>query len=170
MHPRCCWPVDWMLPHSVHRPAPSWVHYTTSCKHSLVFLRMGEIIAWNMLSWLELLMTLYCCIYLVVYIIAIFMCFSVLCLFMYPFLFALFNCTHFTLQLGLVRTNTLMSASHLFITHLCTMWKFSITGSCGCVGVTSVSDSEYLGFKSRNCRRLSWVMFLLLVFRKTNLW
>jgi len=28
----------------------SSVHYTTSCKHSLVFLRMGEIIAQNMLS------------------------------------------------------------------------------------------------------------------------
>ena len=29
--------------------APS-VHYTTSCKHSLVLLKMGEIIARNMLS------------------------------------------------------------------------------------------------------------------------
>jgi len=26
-------------------PAASSVHYTTSCKHSLVLLRMGEIIA-----------------------------------------------------------------------------------------------------------------------------
>jgi len=26
--------------------------YTTSCKHSLVLLRMGEIIARNMLRWL----------------------------------------------------------------------------------------------------------------------
>ena len=34
--------------------AASWVHYTTSCKHSLVLLRMGEIIARNMLSWLKL--------------------------------------------------------------------------------------------------------------------
>ena len=33
--------------------APS-VHYTTSCKHSLVLHRMGEIIARNMLSWLQL--------------------------------------------------------------------------------------------------------------------
>ena len=41
-HQRCC------------RPAASSVHYTTSCKHSLVLLRMGEIIARNMLSWLEL--------------------------------------------------------------------------------------------------------------------
>jgi hypothetical protein len=32
------------------------VHYTTSCKHSLVLLRMGEIIARNMLSllWLSI--------------------------------------------------------------------------------------------------------------------
>ena len=32
--------------------ATSPVHYTTSCKHSLVLLRVGEIIARNMLSWL----------------------------------------------------------------------------------------------------------------------
>jgi len=31
------------------------VFYTTSCKHSLVLLRMGEIIARNMLNWLKLL-------------------------------------------------------------------------------------------------------------------
>jgi len=37
-HCRCC-----------QRAAPS-VLYTTSCKHSLVLLRMGEIIARNMLS------------------------------------------------------------------------------------------------------------------------
>ena len=49
----------------------SWMHYTTSCKHSLVLLRMGAIIARNMLSWLELLISRYCCIYLVVYIILI---------------------------------------------------------------------------------------------------
>jgi hypothetical protein len=48
------------------RPATSWVHYITSCKHSLVLLKMGEIIARNMLSWLELLINRYCCIYLVV--------------------------------------------------------------------------------------------------------
>ena len=34
--------------------APS-VHYSKSCKHSLVLLRMGEIIARNKLSWLGLL-------------------------------------------------------------------------------------------------------------------
>jgi hypothetical protein len=28
-----------------YRPVTSWVHYTTSCKHSLVLLKMGEIIA-----------------------------------------------------------------------------------------------------------------------------
>jgi len=33
-----------------HQQAASSVHYTTSCKHSLVLLRMGEIIARNMLS------------------------------------------------------------------------------------------------------------------------
>ena len=30
--------------------------------HSLVFLKMGKIISWNMLSWLELLISRYCCI------------------------------------------------------------------------------------------------------------
>jgi len=38
MHRRCC------------LQSASSVHYTTSCKHSLVLLRMGEIIARNMLS------------------------------------------------------------------------------------------------------------------------
>ena len=38
-----------------HQQATSSVHYTISCKHSLVLLRMGEIIARNMLSWLKLL-------------------------------------------------------------------------------------------------------------------
>jgi len=46
MHRRCC------------QQAASSVHYTTSCKHSLVLLRMGEIIARNMLSWLKLLIKL----------------------------------------------------------------------------------------------------------------
>jgi hypothetical protein len=32
------------------RPAASSVHYITSCKHSLLLLKMGEIIARNMLS------------------------------------------------------------------------------------------------------------------------
>jgi len=49
-----------MLP--AGKPAASSVHYTTSCKHGLVLLRMGEIIVRNMLSWLELLINRYCCI------------------------------------------------------------------------------------------------------------
>ena len=57
MHPRC------------GRTDTSCVNYTTSCKNSLVLLRMGEITARNMLSWLELLISRYCCIYLVIYII-----------------------------------------------------------------------------------------------------
>ena len=39
--------------------------------HSLALLKMGKIIALNLLSWLELLINRYCCIYLVVYIIYI---------------------------------------------------------------------------------------------------
>ena len=45
-----------------YQQAASSVYYTTSCKHSLVILRMGEIIARNMLSSLELLINRYCCI------------------------------------------------------------------------------------------------------------
>ena len=45
------------------------MHYTTSCKHSLVLLRMGEIIARNMLSRLKLSINCYCLIWFVVYII-----------------------------------------------------------------------------------------------------
>jgi len=43
--------VTWMRwnsgvpPHPGYRPAASSAHYITRCKHSLVFLRMGEIIA-----------------------------------------------------------------------------------------------------------------------------
>jgi len=51
--------------------AASPVLYTTSCKHSLVLLRTGEIIAPNMLSSLKLLINCYCCILLVVYTIVI---------------------------------------------------------------------------------------------------
>ena len=42
---------------------------TQAVTHSLVLLKMGVIIARSMLSWLELLINRYCCIYLVVYII-----------------------------------------------------------------------------------------------------
>jgi len=37
-----------MLP--AGKPAASSVHYTTSCKHNLVLLKIGEIITGNMLS------------------------------------------------------------------------------------------------------------------------
>jgi len=43
-------------------PATLWVRYTTSCKHSLVLLKMDDIIAQHMLSWLELLINRYCCV------------------------------------------------------------------------------------------------------------
>jgi len=46
MHRRCC------------QQATSSVHYTTSCKYSLVLLKMGEIFARNMLSWLKLVIKL----------------------------------------------------------------------------------------------------------------
>jgi len=45
-------------PHPGHQQAASSVLYTTSFKHSLVLLRMDEIIARNMLSWLKLLIKL----------------------------------------------------------------------------------------------------------------
>ena len=50
MHRRCC------------QQAASSVHYTTSCKHSLVLPRMGEIISRNMLNRLKLSVNCYCCI------------------------------------------------------------------------------------------------------------
>ena len=46
MHRRCC------------LQAASSVNYATSCKHSLVLLRMGEIIARNMSNWSKLLIKL----------------------------------------------------------------------------------------------------------------
>jgi len=52
-----CWWPRWPL-HPGHQQAPSSVLFTTSCKHSPVFLRMGEIIGRNMLSWLKLLIKL----------------------------------------------------------------------------------------------------------------
>jgi len=45
-----------------HQQAASLVHYTTSCKHSLVLLRMGEIIGRNVLRLLKSLKNCYCCI------------------------------------------------------------------------------------------------------------
>ena len=48
-HRRCCLLVTNMRwnsvpPHVGHQQRASSVHYTTNCKHSLVLLRMGEII------------------------------------------------------------------------------------------------------------------------------
>jgi len=57
-------------PNPGYRLTTSWVHYTTSCKHSLVLLKMGEIIARNILSRLDLFINCYCCTYLVVYIVS----------------------------------------------------------------------------------------------------
>ena len=42
-----------------------YMHNATSCKHSLVLLRMGEIITRNMLSWLKLLITILLLLHLV---------------------------------------------------------------------------------------------------------
>jgi len=42
--------LDEVPHHPAYQPALSSVHYTTSCKHNLVLLWMGEIIARNMLS------------------------------------------------------------------------------------------------------------------------
>ena len=36
--------------HPGFQQVTSWVHYTTSYKHSLMLLKMGKIIAQNMLS------------------------------------------------------------------------------------------------------------------------
>jgi len=44
------------------RPATSCLYYTTSCSNSLVLLKMSKIIARNMMSWLGLLISRYCCI------------------------------------------------------------------------------------------------------------
>ena len=62
-------PILRVPPNPGYRPAASSVHYTTISKHSLVLPRIGEIIARNMLSWLELLINRYCYICLVIYII-----------------------------------------------------------------------------------------------------
>jgi len=54
MHPRCC------------RPPAGWQHrrciIPQAVTHSLVFMKMGKIIARNMLCWLELLISRNCCI------------------------------------------------------------------------------------------------------------
>ena len=70
---------------------------TISCKHSLVLLRMGEIIAPNMLSWLKLLINRYCCILLVVYVIVSMM---------HGHTNIKFTCSQFTVDICLVATGT----------------------------------------------------------------
>ena len=42
--------LDAVPPHPGYLQATSCVPYITNCKHSLVFLRMGEIFARNMLN------------------------------------------------------------------------------------------------------------------------
>jgi len=54
--------LDAVPSHPGYRLTTSWLHYTTSCNTQSSALRMGEIIARNMLSWLELLINGYCCI------------------------------------------------------------------------------------------------------------
>ena len=68
MHPRCCRPVAWKRRHWLCLRFQATARQHRGCiipqavTHSLVLLRMGKIIARNMLSWLELLRSWYCCI------------------------------------------------------------------------------------------------------------
>ena len=50
--------ADLLICYTACLRAASSVHYTTRCKLSLGLLRMGEIVARNMLSWLKLLIKL----------------------------------------------------------------------------------------------------------------
>ena len=62
MHPARNSPLSLSSKRSL-RPATSWgVHYTTSCNTQSRAPEDGKIIARNMLSWLELLISRYCCI------------------------------------------------------------------------------------------------------------
>ena len=63
MYPLCCRPATGRQYRGCILPK--------GVTHSIVPLKMGKIISRNMLSWLELLISRYCCIYLVVYIIYI---------------------------------------------------------------------------------------------------
>ena len=60
MHPRCCWLAAWKWRNFICFQATGWQHLC-----SAMFLKMGGINAQNMLTWLELLINCYCCIYLV---------------------------------------------------------------------------------------------------------
>jgi len=54
MHRRSCLWLKPVPPEPCHQQATSSVHNTTSCKHSLAFLRMDEIIARNMFELIEI--------------------------------------------------------------------------------------------------------------------
>jgi len=66
---KCCRPLAWKLCFQANSRQHLQCITPQAVTHSLVLLRMGEIIARNMLSWLELLTNRYCCNKLVVYII-----------------------------------------------------------------------------------------------------
>ena len=74
MHPQCCWPVAWsmdaeLLRFQANGPQHCVCIIPQAVTHSLVLLKVGKVIVRNMLSWLELLINRYCCIYIVVFII-----------------------------------------------------------------------------------------------------
>ena len=75
MYPRCCRALAWKRMHCLRFQVTGRQHrgcfIPQAVTHSLVLLKMGEIIARNLLSLLELLINRYCCIWLVVYIIYI---------------------------------------------------------------------------------------------------
>ena len=62
MHPRCCRPPAGNIVVPATGRQHRWCIIPQAVTHSLVFLKMGKIIARNMLSWLELLISRYCCI------------------------------------------------------------------------------------------------------------
>ena len=71
MHPWYCQPVAWKICFHATGVKLRGCIIAQAVTHSLKSLKMGEIIAWNILSWLELLISCYFCIYLVVYTIYI---------------------------------------------------------------------------------------------------
>ena len=64
MHPRCCLEAEFLRFQATGRQHRGCI-IPQAVTHSLVILKMGEINAWNMLSWMELLRNRYCCILLV---------------------------------------------------------------------------------------------------------
>ena len=71
MHPWNFQSVAWKLCFQATGWKLRWCIIAQAVTPSLVLLKMDEIIARNMLSWLELLICCYFCIYLVIYIIYI---------------------------------------------------------------------------------------------------